>query len=1470
MKTIKLKLNDGGSVDLGTIRIPGPGHSLEVRLPVGTQLHSSETVLKSWQSYDPEPEIIKPTRAYSIMEELIFTIPIKLPGAWHFRISSKDVEGKMVHYLVDPIIKINDKEVPIGSLVIQTNYGRCIGKVQDWLKNLKPISELGYNMIHLPPFQELGGSSHYSLKDQLQISRELFPPDFPEKERWPMFKTVLKKIEKELNIVFMADILLNHTNPTSEWLKEHPEAGYSIDNSPYLRPAYYVDKTLSDLSDKIARGEVPDIPSDIKVEHVEKLKEYLKKGLHDSDLRKFFTIDVDDAVKRLVESQEKLPKQFEMIRMRAVNYGAPQRQNILRTRGIVHDDSYQMGCVHVDNNYARALYAPPGSKEIRIDEFKMAIDNLNIPYYQHYESIVNEVVENVVNGFQYARFDPNGPKYGPITLEVPICWRYFSEIETKNGIVPLANNGWIFSSDPTDDFIAEGKECYLRRQIVIWGDNVKLRYGNKKEDNPWLWEHMTKYIQSVAEVVHALRLDNAHSTPLPVSEYFINEARKVNPNLYVMAELFTSSEELDIKYINHIGINSILREGGKRISPPGMTHLLWASGGLQVAAVDQIDSSSVVTPTKQIPGVIFDITHDNSTPYFDPLTVSSMISMSCSPIATNRGYDDVLPFVPSVVDEKRLYPLSENEPAFQPLRKLINHLHIDMALKQMNELLANYYGNLVSIFRCNSKTGEGIWMLIRVYDGETTTNKVAFPAPIDKLIFEGRINSIERFNDNGKDPIKPSHCNIFLNQDQNKLSTCKLLQNELQLDNFIPGSVIVFSTKLPKELSDFISKLEVSTLVEDFKSKVFSIGLTDLTVLLFRCSDEEKATLGQGSYDFPGFGPSFYAGTIGIETAMKFAAKSDAGMGSSVFVNIRDGNWLIDYMCNRLFQNPRLIQLEGYFRKQCQSLEKLPRFLIPKYLCRIVRALNNAARESIIAKSSKFIQDGDKFIHSLATTAISFYSPMKNAQLIHPHLTSIFRGYVSRIDSCTAAGFPHFSVGFMRSWGRDTFIALRGLFLVNGRFNEARDQLVAFGACLRHGLIPNLHDGGLNPRYNARDATWWFLQSLQDYAIMSGQGGDVFNLKVPRIFPCDDQTEYYRKWDKKNYRPIFTMGDIVQEIMTKHANGIHFREWNAGKEIDSVMVSEGFNIDIITDWTNGFILGGNQHNCGTWMDKMGSSVKAKNSGIPATPRDGAAIEIIGLLESTLRWLDQCYQEGTYKYNGVVVGNETITWSRWSSLLCSNFESWFYVPNKPEYDSKFFIEERHVGVRGIYKDSVGSSAEFSDYQFRPNVCIAMTVAPELFDPVHAVRCLNNVEERLMGKIGMKTLDPSDYRYRPYYHNDDDSEDFLTSRGFNYHNGPEWCWPVGYFFRASMRFRRGITEKMKKMLANIKKELLTSWANGLPELTQKDGEPCEGSCKNQAWSVAGILDILYDYSLYTENDVIDWDVDEEVDELIKQEE
>jgi glycogen debranching enzyme len=468
----------------------------------------------------------------------------------------------------------------------------------------------------------------------------------------------------------------------------------------------------------------------------------------------------------------------------------------------------------------------------------------------------------------------------------------------------------------------------------------------------------------------------------------------------------------------------------------------------------------------------------------------------------------------------------------------------------MEELMSHYFGNLLSIFRYNSKTGKGVWALIRV-PGETTVDEIDVPAAISSLAFEARINSIERFPDDGKSPLTPSKVDLFVNTDITKLKSVVLTDTHAKLVDFPVGTVAIFKISLPADLQDFLSTLEIDSLSAEFHQPLRRLTLIDLGVLLYRCESEEHSSIGRGPYAFPDFGPPFYAGTQGLETAFAFAAKS-SGMGSSVFRNIRDGNWLITSMTDRLFQSPGLIPLEGFFRRICESTGKLPRFLVPKYLDRVVRAVNIAARSTICSRLASFIQTGDDLVQSLASVSVSFFTPVRNAQLVHPQLARPFSGLVSRADACTAAGFPHFSTGLMRSWGRDTFIALRGLFLVTGRFAEARDQLVAFAACLRHGLIPNLHDGGLNPRYNARDATWWFMQALQDYSQMSGDGGDVFRLRVPRLFPADDEGEHRRVWARAA-RPVVAMGDVVHEIMTRHANGIHFREWNAGPGLDSVM-----------------------------------------------------------------------------------------------------------------------------------------------------------------------------------------------------------------------------------------------------------------------------------------------------------------------------
>jgi predicted glycogen debranching enzyme len=69
------------------------------------------------------------------------------------------------------------------------------------------------------------------------------------------------------------------------------------------------------------------------------------------------------------------------------------------------------------------------------------------------------------------------------------------------------------------------------------------------------------------------------------------------------------------------------------------------------------------------------------------------------------------------------------------------------------------------------------------------------------------------------------------------------------------------------------------------------------------------------------------------------------------------------------------------------------------------------------------------------------------------------------------AGYPWFT-----DWGRDTFIALRGLCLATGRFADARDILVEWAGAVSEGMLPNrFPDGGETPEFNAVDASLWYI-----------------------------------------------------------------------------------------------------------------------------------------------------------------------------------------------------------------------------------------------------------------------------------------------------------------------------------------------------------------------------------------------------------
>ena len=140
------------------------------------------------------------------------------------------------------------------------------------------------------------------------------------------------------------------------------------------------------------------------------------------------------------------------------------------------------------------------------------------------------------------------------------------------------------------------------------------------------------------------------------------------------------------------------------------------------------------------------------------------------------------------------------------------------------------------------------------------------------------------------------------------------------------------------------------------------------------------------------------------------------------------------------------------------------------------------------------------------------------------------------------AGLPHFAEGIWRCWGRDTLISLRGSLILTGRLDEAVAGLVAFGSTLRHGLIPNLLGEGKVSRYNCRDATWFWLNSVKDlYQVQPS----ILEYKIPTGFLSDDADFNIDDNDQSK-----TVLELIFEIIDRHASGIDFIERNAGPKVN--------------------------------------------------------------------------------------------------------------------------------------------------------------------------------------------------------------------------------------------------------------------------------------------------------------------------------
>ncbi|KAI8065248.1 glycogen debranching enzyme [Gongronella butleri] len=1377
--------------------------------------------------------------------------------------------GRLV---VEPRLTRSDGSLlPLDALMIQSVVPKWMGCMAEWDAHLQAIRDANYNMIHFVPMQQRGSSnSPYSIADQLTFADDLFetPSNMTRDARYDAVKHLLTRMYDHYDMLALSDVVWNHTSHDSPFLLEHPEAGYNLVNSPHLVPAYELDTALVELSGQLAQhGLKAQVHS---VDDIDAIMKHIKAHVIPAlRLYEYKVVDVTAAKAAFGEFLQKVDGNGVAL------LGNDDRCNIASLS--LHAQAQKaLPCVtnghlgtrfHKKVDYASILPLvvavaqrdafSKADAPLLIDTLGKLLDECNLPWYKEYDEDVAVALDNVKNRLIFTRLADNGPKMGAISASEPLVETYFTRLSQENSVHPagslqLANNGWIWNADPLLDFASAASSAYLRREVIIWGDCVKLRYGQGPEDNPWLWEHMTTYTEQVATLFHGIRIDNCHSTPIHVAQYLLDKARKVRPDLYVLAELFTGSAEKDNVFVSQLGIHALIREAMQAWDTHELSRLVHRHGGKPVGSMDadmmwqEIDyegQSTLHIPLLHgsMPRALFmECTHDNETPAQkrlaqDALPNAAVVAFADCATGSVKGYDDLYPKLLDIVTEKRSYALPDGNVGIHAVKKQLQQLHGDMAVQRYHEVHVHQENDYLLVHRQRAGPQDGYLLIARTAFNDSAPTGIA-PIRLARTRAEFMFGASLHMTGDEKDEKDTLH---GLGSNLVTLLAPPLQKEQdhvhIALDpaQFPPGSIMVFKTELLPDANTSTIK-ELVTHMDD--SVVSELDLVDCNVALYRCHNEEAETTQGGVYDIPGFGPLVYAGLQGWLTVLKPIIRN-SDLGHPLCDNLRKGPWALDYVVNRLDKyiastRPRLGPLRQWLATRMDRVKQLPDFLVPKYFAMVIQTAHQHVTQHALRQMSSLVRREDPFLGQLGMTSVQLVGEVPSAGLNPRNATPSL-----------AAGLPHFTNGPFRTWGRDVFISLRGLLLVTGRFDEARAHLLGFASTLKHGLIPNLLDGGKQPRYNARDAAWFFMQAIQDYCRMAPNGLQILSAVVPRRFPIDPADPYVPLEDA--YRDESTLAEIMHEILSRHAAGIHFREYNAGPEIDCQMSDQGFNIDIEIDWATGLPIGGNEFNCGTWMDKMGESAKAGNKGLPGTSRDGAPVEIVGLLKSALRWVIQLQKDGHYPWTTVKNQHgQTIELAAWDKLIQDHFERVFYIPQDPADDGQHQVNPKIVHRRGIYKDVVGAGKPYCEYQFRPNFACAMVVAPELFDRQHARAALSLASEVLLGPLGMRTLDPEDNEYNPYYDNANDSDDILVAKGRNYHQGPEWLWLTGYFLRAAYAFDVLSPKDIARILRAHRREIAASPWCGLPELTNKNGAFCNDSCYTQAWSSSTLLDLLSD--------------------------
>jgi predicted glycogen debranching enzyme len=245
----------------------------------------------------------------------------------------------------------------------------------------------------------------------------------------------------------------------------------------------------------------------------------------------------------------------------------------------------------------------------------------------------------------------------------------------------------------------------------------------------------------------------------------------------------------------------------------------------------------------------------------------------------------------------------------------------------------------------------------------------------------------------------------------------------------------------------------------------------------------------------------------------------------------------------------------------------------------------------------------------------------------------------------------------------------------------------------------------------------------------------------------------------------------------------------------------GTRFGIGMDPADGLLLGGAEGYQLTWMD-------ARVDGWVVTPRRGKPVEIQAL------WVNALRVAGTRL---LAVGDPDGAGSRYLAIATQAEDS---------FRRRFWDPER-----GYLRDVV-DGPDGDDASLRPNQLLAISLPHPLIGGDEARRVVVAVRDALAVPLGLRSLAPSDPRYRPHYQGD------RRFRDAGYHQGTVWTWLIGAYAEATVRVTGDRADGLA-ILRPFESHLREGGLGSVSEILEPEPPFEPRGCPFQAWGVAEVL-------------------------------